>query len=193
MHWGSRCSSRHPTRQQCLVPPSRTFEYPPSPYDQTLVYIAVSFTLSDRLKGVGLHASSHHLDGMGRGSTQDSSTAVRVPVLLAREIETKTSGQAYAGAQSAHCVDGKEAYVTRRHICALAGSDNSRVVVSTSSHQRALPEYKALLLLYMREDSVVVAELTLTAYASSHCRSLSQPFSLHPSLLFMPRPQNHHT
>jgi hypothetical protein len=86
-----------------------------------------------------------HYEWHGQGI--DTSTVVRVSVLPVREIETKMSGRVYAAAQGVH---GREGYVIRRHGCALAGSDNSRVVVPTSSYQRELPEYKALLLICVR-------------------------------------------
>jgi hypothetical protein len=82
-----------------------------------------------------------------------------------REIGTKTSGRVYAAAQGVH---GREGYVISRHGCALAGSDNSRVVVPTSSYQRELPSAAA----NMREDCVAMIELT------DHLRTIPLPLSI---------------
>jgi len=73
----------------------------------------------------------------------------------------------------------------RKHGCALAGSDNSRVVVPTSLCQRGPPEYKALLLLDIYKDSVAETEVRATTYAPSHYTFHHSSFlCIHPSHSF---------
>ena len=81
-----------------------------------------------------------------------------------------------------------------RHGCALAGSDNLRVIDPASSRQQELQEYETLSLSKTREDRVAMMEARLTTYAPFHCRPHHNPsLSIHPSrfsftFMFSPPP-----
>lgn len=121
-------------------------------YSQTPIYIAVSSTSGDHLKGGGptgytdRHIISHVFMGRGcrwsrkrcmrllvrsrwHGQGIDTIVAVQLSVLLGWEIEMNTGICCRPRCPSCEREGG---YVNRKHACALVGSDNLRCFCSNS-------------------------------------------------------------